>query len=437
MIDRPHSKEDPADELVALRHRVADLEQLNGALAASHEQLEQVSRIFHVTHALAVAMQSSGDISEIHERVLTLITTDLSYERAVLAMLDPYEAVLTGWLCSTSGPGAHLQRMPHTARLPTDDEGWLLVESLRGGTPLLVTDARPPTGDAQVNALLGLYSYAVLPIVLLGQPLGILIVDNPLGGRTLTVADRDLLQHVASHVAVMIGGIQAVVGRAQRLAVEEERNRIALEIHDSISQQLYGITYTIGACIRQLPERPEVVREQLLYLMPQAQQAAQALRRAIFDLWPSDLDAARFKDELVGYLEEIAPPPRPQLFLQVDLAFDTLPTLVRRQLYRIAQEALNNVVKHAAARQAKLTVLYQGTEVVMRIADNGQGFDPTDTLVDGTSVGSYGVISMRERAAALGGQLRIDSTIGEGTTITVMLPLRLGGASGIAPADRW
>jgi nitrate/nitrite-specific signal transduction histidine kinase len=426
VIDRAHSqaKLSPDDEREALRRRVADLEQLNAALATSHGQLERVSRIFHITHALAVAMQSSGDISEIHERVLTLITTDLGYERAVLAMLEPYDAVLTGWLCSTSGPGAYLQRMPHTTRLSTDDDSSLLVESLRSGTPLLVTDGRPPTDDEQTNALLGLCGYAVLPIVLLGQPLGILIVDNPLGGRPLTPADLDLLQHVASHVAVMIGGIQAVVGRAQRLAVEEERNRIALEIHDAISQQLYGITYTIGACIRQLPERPEVVREQLLYLMPQAQQAAQALRRAIFDLWPSDLDAARFKDELVGYLEEIAPQPRPQLFMQVDLAFDTLPTLIRRQLYRIAQEALNNVVKHAAARQAKLTVLRQGAEVVLRIADNGQGFDPAEALADGTSRGNYGVISMRERAEALGGQLRIDSIIGEGTTITVMLPLR-------------
>jgi signal transduction histidine kinase len=403
---------------------VADLEQLNEALATSHEQLERVSRIFHVTHALAVAMQSAGDISEIHERVLTLITTDLGYERAVLAMLEPYDAVLTGWLCSTSGPGAHLQRMPHTARLPTDDEGALLVSALRSGAPLLVTDGRPPTGDPQTDAMLGLGSYAVLPLVLLGQPLGILLVDNPLGGRPLTAADRDLLQHVASHAAVMIGGIQAVVGRAQRLAVEEERNRIALEIHDAISQQLYGITYTIGACVRQLPERPEVVREQLAYLLPQAHQAAQALRRAIFDLWPSDLDAARFKDEIAGYLEEIAPQPRPQLFLQIDLAFDALPTLMRRQLYRVAQEALNNVVKHAAARQAKLTLLRQGADVVLRVADNGQGFDPTDALAAGTSRGSFGILSMRERAEALGGQLRIDSAPGEGTTITVTMPLR-------------
>jgi signal transduction histidine kinase len=221
----------------------------------------------------------------------------------------------------------------------------------------------------------------------------------------------------------MIGGIQVVVGRAQRLAVEEERARIAMEIHDAISQQLYGITYTIGACARQLPGQPEAVREQLLYLLPQAQHAAQGLRRAIFDLWPDDLDSARFKEELLGYLEEIAPPPRPRLFLQVDAVFDMLPTLVRRQLYRIAQEALNNAVKHAAARQAKLTLLRQGAEVVMRIADNGRGFDTAAVLSDGAASGHYGFTSMRERAETLGGQLRIDSTPDEGTTLTVVLPL--------------
>ncbi|MBX0330136.1 GAF domain-containing protein [Oscillochloris sp. ZM17-4] len=418
----------PDSEVEALRRRVEGLERVNSMLKTEHIQLERISRVFHVTHALAVAMQSASDISEVHERVLTLITAELGYERAVLAVVETHDMVLTGWLCSTSGPGGHVQRMPHTARLPLDDESWPLVASLRSGTPLLVADGRSPTGDVQANALLGLCGYVVLPMVLLGQPLGVLIVDNPLGGRALTAADRDLLQHVANHTAVMIGGIQTVVSRAQRLAIEEERARIALEIHDAISQQLYGITYTIGACARQLPANPESVREQLLYLLPQAQHAAQGLRRAIFDLWPDDLDAARFKEELSAYLEEIAAPPRPLLFLQVDAVFDMLPALTRRQLYRIAQEALNNAAKHAAARQAKLTLLSQGAEVVMRIADNGRGFDLAGILHGSNARGHYGFTSMRERAETIGGQLRIDSAPDEGTTLTVMIPFRIRDA---------
>lgn len=434
MSASPHSPQEPAPgpagELEDLRRRVSELEQLNSALADEHEKLERISRIFHVTHALAVAMQSANDIAEIHERVLTLITAELGYQRAILAVADPHDVVLTGWLCSTSVPGAHLKRIAHTARLPLDDESWLLAAALRSCAPALVRGDEPPTGDDEINRLLGLRGYAVLPMVLLGKPLGILIVDNPVSGRALTVADRDLLQHVASHAAVMIGGIQAVVSRAQRLAVEEERTRIALEIHDAISQQLYGITYTINACARQLPGQPEAVREQLLYVLPQAQHAAQALRRAIFDLWPDDLDSTRFKEELTGYLEEIAPPPRPRLFLQVDPIFDSLAVSVRRQLYRIAQEALNNAVKHAAARQAKLTLVLQGGELIMRIADNGRGFDPAAVMADGPSGGHYGFSSMRERAEAIGGNIRVDSAPNEGTTLTVTVSLARGGLEG-------
>jgi signal transduction histidine kinase len=411
-----------SDELAALRRRVAELERLNSALADTHSRLERDSRIFHVTHALAVAMQSAGDISEIHERVLTLITSELGYERAVLAMVEPHDALLTGWISSTSGPGAHLQRMPHTARLPLDDPAWPLVAALRSGAPALIADGQPPTGDARANELLGLRGYLLLPMMLRGTPLGLLIVDSPLSHRQLGPADRDLLQHLASHAAVMIGGVQQVVGRAQRLAIEEERTRIAHEIHDAISQQLYGITYGLGACARLLPAHPAEVREQLLYLLPQAQQAVQALRRAIFDLWPDDLDSQRFAEEIDGYLAEIAPRPPPQLFVQIAAAFDSLPAAIRRQLYRIAQEALNNVARHADARQAKLTLLRQGDDVVMRIGDNGRGFDPAAVLGDGARE-HYGLISMRERAAALGGTLRIDSAPGEGATLTVTLPL--------------
>ncbi len=405
------------DDPDLLRLRITELQ-------AENSRLNQIARIFSVTHALAVAMQTAGDMSEIHERVLTLITAELGYDRAVLAMIEPHDAVLTGWLCSTDGPGAHLQRMPHTARLPTDDETWPIVQALRRGVPMLITDQRPPTSDPHANEMLALCCYAILPMVLLGQPLGVILVDNPLRGEPMTINDLDTLQHVASHAAVLIGGVQAVVGRAQRIAVEEERSRIAMEIHDAISQQLYGITYTIGACVRQLPANPDVVREQLVYLLPQAQHAAQGLRRAIFDLWPDNLDAPRFKDELAGYFEEITAPPRPRLFIQVDSDFDHLPVVLRRQLYRIAQEVLNNVVKHAHASQAKLTLLCQENEAVMRIADNGQGFDPVQVLADHTAQSHYGLTSMRERAEALGGQIRIDSAPGSGTTLTVTLPLR-------------
>jgi signal transduction histidine kinase len=390
-----------------------------GQAEAGRSAAERLQEI-QVAHELALALQSAVDITELQERVLRLITGELGYERATMALADSSAAVLSGWLCSTCGPGAHLQRIAHTERISLEQPDWPLTEALRSGQPALIDAQTPPTADPRLNALLGVGGYVLLPMVLRARPLGLLLVDNPLSGKPLDAGDLALLSHVAEQTTVVLGGLQLIVGRAQRLAVEEERNRIAREIHDSIAQQLYGIAYTIDACLRLLPEQPEQAAAQLRYLQPQAQQALTGLRRAIFDLWPEALDAARFQTELAGYLAEIAPA-GPQLFMQIDHGIEHLPEVTRRQLYRIAQEGLNNVVKHARARRAKLTLLTRPRECVLRIADDGQGFDTATILGPGRGV-SFGLLSMRERAEALGGTLRIDSFPGEGTTLTVVLP---------------
>jgi signal transduction histidine kinase len=239
----------------------------------------------------------------------------------------------------------------------------------------------------------------------------------------MTEDDFTLLVNIGRQASVVLGGVQLCIDQAQHLAVEEERSRIAMEVHDSIAQQLFGLTYTIDACIDLLPAHPAEVREQLLQLMPYARQANLTIRRAIFDLWPEELDHERFGVELRGYLESIAPTTALQLHIQVEHTYDLLPMPIRKQLYRIAQEALNNVVKHASARRAKLTVLIQDQMARMRIADDGCGFNTDGGVPTGVHAGRYGLLSMRERAEALGGQLVLDSAPGQGTIITVSLPL--------------
>jgi two-component system, NarL family, sensor histidine kinase LiaS len=208
-----------------------------------------------------------------------------------------------------------------------------------------------------------------------------------------------------------------------RLALEEERGRIAMEIHDSVAQQLYGMVYTINGCLKLLPQRVDLVQEQLAHLLPTAQRATLALRRAIFDLWPEDLDAARFSTELRGYVEEVAPKSELQLFIQIDQGFSMLPMTMRRQLYRIAQEALNNTLAHAQAQRTKITLLTYPHEVVLRIADNGIGFESDQLQQRSDSTQQLGLTSMRERTAFLNGQFELDSILGQGVTVTITVPL--------------
>ena len=392
-------------------------------LAEQNARLEHTNRELRVAYELALAMQSSADLTDVQERLLALVTAELGYERAILAMADHHELVLSGWICCTHGPGGDLERIPHTARLFLELSNGPLIEAMLTGQPLVVNDGRPPTTDPAINRWLNLSSYLVLPMVLRHQPLGVLIVDNPSSGRPMSNADLVLLSNVNQQASVVLGGVQLCIDRAQRLAVEGERSRIAMEVHDSISQQLYGLTYTLDACIELLPAHADEVRAQLVQLLPQAQQANVALRRAIFDLWPDELDHERFVVELRGYLESIAPGRAMQVHQQIERGFDALPTVVRKQFYRIAQEALNNVVKHAHARRVKLTLIVNTQAARMRIADDGCGFDLREGATAQAERTHFGFTSMRERAEALGGQLQIDSALGQGTILTVTLPL--------------
>jgi signal transduction histidine kinase len=410
-------------ELTALHTvTVAQLREARDQLVAKDERLERTNRELSVTHDLAMALQSTPDIADIQDRVLTLITGALGFERAILALADPDDSVLTGWLCSTHSAGAGLQRIPHTTQLPLKTTSGLLAQAVLEPQPLLVEDARQPTNDPQINAWLEMRCYAILPMVTRNRLLGVLLVDNPASGRPITPDDLVSLTNIASQAAMAIGSVQLCIDRTQRLAIEEERSRIAMEIHDAISQQLYGITYTLDASVKLLPDHADEVRHRLSYLLPQAQHATAAIRHAIFDLWPNELDAERFGAELRGYAQDIAPATELQVGIQLDPHFNALAIGIRRQFYRIAQEALANTVKHAQARHVEITFTIEATELRLMIVDDGQGFDPAGNRLESNQRPHFGLLSMRERAQSLGGSLQIESYPERGTRITVVLP---------------
>ncbi|HBY94911.1 MAG TPA: hypothetical protein DEP84_13305 [Chloroflexi bacterium] len=406
-----------------LQSAVERLRETRDKVVAQNARLGRSNRELQVTYDLTLAMQSTLDIADAQERVLTLITGELGFERAILALVDVHDTVLTGWLCSTRSSGTSLQRIPHTTRLGLHAASGVLAQAVLKAEPLLVTDGGPPTTDPQINSWLGMHHYAILPLVIRRRPLGVLLVDNPESGHPIGDDDLAPLTNIARQASMVLGNVQLCIDRTRRLAVEEERCRIAMEIHDAISQQLYGITYTLDASVKLLPERAEEVREKLTYLLPQAQQASAAVRRAIFDLWPDELDAERFAAELHAYVKEIVFSNDLSVQIDIDRQFDTLAIEVRRQLYRIAQEALTNVIKHSRAQRTEIILTATLQEIRLTITDDGQGFNLADCQLEADDRNHFGLISMRERAEALGGRLQIDSHPRYGTKVTVTLPL--------------
>lgn len=209
---------------------------------------------------------------------------------------------------------------------------------------------------------------------------------------------------------------------------EEERRRIARELHDQTSQRLTSILMTLRVLgeARSLAEvhvRVEDLREMAAQALEEVHDLALALR-------PRLLDDLGLLAALQHHLGEF----RDRSHLPVDfqvLGLDNkrLPSRVETALYRIAQEALTNVVRHAQAHNVGVLLEVRDTSVVLIVEDDGRGFDVSQVMGSHVHDGNLGLYGMRERAALLGGTLTIESALGEGTSVFAQIPLGSGESS--------
>lgn len=213
---------------------------------------------------------------------------------------------------------------------------------------------------------------------------------------------------------------QAYAAQVQELAAAEERNRLARELHDSVTQIIFGLTLSAQAARILLDRDPSRVAAQLDRLQVLAQSALTEMRVLIQQLHPRTIA----EEGLAASLRRLAAERLSSDGLNVDLQINEeqrIPAKIEEELFRIAQEALNNIVKHARTDRATITLaLEDGNRVVMCIEDNGAGFDPARVP---SSPGHLGLTSMSERIQALGGKLVIDSKPGKGTRLNVELTL--------------
>jgi signal transduction histidine kinase len=200
-------------------------------------------------------------------------------------------------------------------------------------------------------------------------------------------------------------------------AQELERRRLAGDIHDGISQRLVTLSYRLDAASRSFDD-PAAVAEQLGKARELVDLTLQEARAAISGLRPPVLDDLGLAGGLASLARSI-----PQIVIEVDLDDDRLPDHIELALYRIAQECLQNVVKHAKATRARLTFMVSDDIARLEIADDGIGFDTFEHPLGSDEMGGYGLLSMAERAEIVGGRLNIRSRPGSGTIVTATIPL--------------
>jgi signal transduction histidine kinase len=198
---------------------------------------------------------------------------------------------------------------------------------------------------------------------------------------------------------------------------EMERRRLAGDIHDGISQRIVSLCFHLSAAADALPHAPVYAAGQIARAQRLAEAALDETRFAIAGLRPPVLDDLG----LSASLESLALS-MPNLDVRVDAPPCQLPEHVETAFYRIAQEALQNIVKHAGARTATIRLTVEPGAVALTVEDDGQGFDPV--AVAARAGPTYGLAGMRERAELLGGELALHSRVGEGTTLRLTVPLR-------------
>jgi signal transduction histidine kinase len=263
-----------------------------------------------------------------------------------------------------------------------------------------------PRGHPDMRSFLG------VPIVASRAVIGAFYLTEKLGAPEFDQRDQAVIELLAAHAAIAITNAR-LHEESWQLSMLEERNRLALELHDAVSQRLFSLVFSAEAAATLLERDPAGARVQVERLGALAQEALEELRALIFELRPADLES----DGLCGALQKHVALVRRQGGVEVDLEVDAdLPRSPRRdaEVLRIAQEALANALRHARAGRVAVRLGRDDGLLVLEVRDDGVGFDPSAAELRSTHLG---LTSMEERARRIGGRLALSSTPGGGTTV--------------------
>lgn len=360
---------------------------------------------FRVIGEVGRSITSILTVDELLGEMVRLIKEAFNYHQVIIGLIEGDEVV------AKAGAGP-LSNAFQSLRLKVGQEGiggWVA----QYGEPLLVPDVSQEPQYYSLGEVDKTRSALAVPLKTKEAVVGVLNVHSD-HLNAFDESDLAVLQSLAHQAAIAIENAR-LYEQARQLAVVEERNRLARELHDSATQSLYGVTMFAEAAARLLRTgETERAAEHLREVRETAQEALQEMRLLIFELRPPILE----KEGLVAALQTRLETVEGRSGLRIEFNADgvgDLPVEIEEGLYRIAQEALNNALKHARAHTVSINLCQDQQSVILEIADDGVGFDPIAT----PGKGGLGLGGMKERALLLGGRLTVSSKPGEGTTVRV------------------
>lgn len=386
--------------------------------------IARIGRIITTSLRLPELLQAAADA--IHEL--------LGYANIAIPLLEPGDPdVLV--ITTTGGEYRHLIQDEY--RVPVT-EG-IMGAAVTSGEVLLVNDVGSDPRHVPTPGAEGIRAELAVPIRLGDRVLGVLNVESP---DTFSEDDAASLQIVADQLAVGIENAR-LYERGQRLAVLEERQRLARDLHDSVTQQIFAmklIAESLGPAWRRDPE--EAARR-CGRLKDLTHTALGEMRALVAELRPDEPVPATAATSGIGLLRQKGLVAAVRQYAaeittgtpSIDVESETYqpqPREAEEALFRIAQEAMSNAVRHSGAGRIDVHLSANASAVRLSVRDDGSGFDPYGaagrTARDADGSGGFGLTTMRERANALGGVLDVRSSAGRGTVIEATIPQRTENA---------
>ncbi|MFN8533684.1 MAG: GAF domain-containing sensor histidine kinase [Dehalococcoidia bacterium] len=406
----------PVDLLFQIAVATAGIVAFNVFLTRRLDAAQQ--RVVHQNRQLAaldeasVVIASELSLDRVLQRIVDIVRELSGARYAALGVLGP-DGVLTDLI--TSG----LSGDERSAIGPMPINHGILGLMLRDGRPVRLSDVASephrtgfPTYHPRMTTLMG------VPIVSGSRTIGNLYLADKVDDGAFTDDDERLIVLLAAHASVAIENAR-LHEQEQRLVAVQERNRIARELHDGTIQSIYGVNLLLEDVQDLIGDEPERARSRIDDAIDRLTGVIEELRGYIYNL-RSQLHPGSLP-ELIADL--VAHHRRTGV---VDVQFSVQGQLaddrdVSWQLVQLVREALSNIARHAEASKVWVQLVGNRDEVVLEIADDGQGFDPEDTRP-----GGQGLRNMRDRAAALGGTFELDTEPGGGTRLTVRVPVAQG-----------
>jgi two-component system NarL family sensor kinase len=378
-------------------------------------------RELSILNAIAEALNSSPDVQRALERTLALVADLLGLRTGWIWLLDGE----TGQFYNSA-----VQNLPPYLQAPVRMTGrpcWCIEEFTDGAlTPKNIdvmecSRLRPAVLQQATDLTRGLAYHASIPLYFQDKPLGILNVTGP-SWRRLTDEELHLLSTIAYQVGIAVERARPAEESAQ-LARAEERTRLAREIHDTLAQGLTAIALHLEGALHHLTERPERARTRLLRALQTARENLEEARRSVLDLRAAPLAGKPLASALRALARTFTSETGIRVRVRVE-GVQALPLRVEAELFRIAQEALTTVRRHAEATEVAITLRQTPRRAQLTVRDNGRGFDP-GAVPDGRQ----GIVGMRERARLLGGSLHVTSRRRAPSGTTVVASALLSGAA--------